>query len=98
MNIPIQPDNNPLNKTDEDWTTALQVRFAGSTDAGKVRAENQDAFQIPTPEWLRNHGCLLVVADGVGGNRGGRLASRLACDTFFEAFEAAQAEPEVAAR
>lgn len=95
--MPSQPDNDLLNKT-EDLATALQVRFAGSTDAGKVRSENQDAFQIPTAEWLRNYGCLLVVADGVGGNRGGRLASRLACDTFFEAFEAAQAEPEVATR
>lgn len=97
MNTSRRPDNYLENK-EPDWTTSLHLRFAGSTDAGNFRSENQDSFRIPTAEWQPENGCLLVVADGVGGNRGGGVASRLACDTFFDAFEAASDLPEAAAR
>lgn len=97
MNTSRRSDDYFENKAPE-WATALQVRFAGSTDAGNFRSENQDAFRIPTAVGQPANGCLLVVADGVGGNRGGGIASRLACDTFYAAFEAAKDQPEVAAR
>ena len=48
------------------------------TDAGKVRTNNQDFFRI-APELG-----LYVVADGMGGARGGARASQVAVETVEE--------------
>ena len=48
------------------------------TDTGKVRSTNQDAFRI-FPELG-----LYLLADGMGGARGGERASHLAVDTVAE--------------
>ncbi|HEV7677644.1 MAG TPA: protein phosphatase 2C domain-containing protein [Candidatus Dormibacteraeota bacterium] len=46
------------------------------SDRGSVRAENQDAFTLTALSG--SGGCLLVVADGMGGHPDGRLAATLA--------------------
>ncbi|HEV7764898.1 MAG TPA: Stp1/IreP family PP2C-type Ser/Thr phosphatase [Thermoanaerobaculia bacterium] len=62
----------------------LAVRAVLRTDVGLVRSENQD-FGIYTnaTEESTSHpgGRLLIVADGMGGHRGGATASRLAGET-----------------
>ena len=53
------------------------------TDVGKVRSENQDFGALTTAKEEAVSpagGRLLIVADGMGGHRGGATASRIATD------------------
>ena len=58
--------------------------FYGLTDRGIVRKQNQDTFSCQ--ELRIMDGAMLVVCDGMGGARGGNIASRLTCDTFCGSF------------
>ena len=53
----------------------------GLTDPGRVRKQNQDAFQI---EKLDRTSLLCVVCDGMGGAKSGNIASTLAVDVFVQ--------------
>ena len=54
----------------------IMVQAAGFSDIGKVRKANEDCFLINPPIGL------YVVADGMGGHRGGGIASRMAIETI----------------
>jgi protein phosphatase len=60
------------------------------TDTGRVRANNQDAIgtwqDLPQTIPFAESGYLFAVADGVGGNEQGEVASALAIETLFHTF------------
>lgn len=67
----------------------LTVRVAQRSDTGRVRAENQDFLDVSHP---RDGVTLLIVADGMGGHRGGATASRLAASEVAQRFASSTAE------
>lgn len=76
---------------------ADSLQFGSLTDVGVVRSENQDAmgFRVPDdPEDTAGEEALFVVADGMGGHKGGATASRLAVKTILEKyFDSRSGEP-----
>ncbi len=56
------------------------LKYAAGTDIGKKREENQDSFGVIEGEGFR----LYIVADGMGGVKGGAIASNLAVKTIQE--------------
>lgn len=78
----------------------LVVRAALRTDVGLVRSENQDFGTYTTvgeEQQSSSKARLLIVADGMGGHRGGATASRLAAETLKSHFLAAETDDLAAA-
>jgi serine/threonine protein phosphatase PrpC len=70
----------------------LEVEFSQLSDAGKVRPRNEDHLGHVAPssaEQARSHGWLFALADGVGGQRQGGVASRAAVEEVLGAFRRA---------
>lgn len=78
----------------------MDVEFAQLSDVGRVREGNEDYvgyIQPATPEWVRAHGWLFVLGDGVGGHELGEIASHTAVESMLAGFrEAAGGEPHAA--
>nr|WP_245325152.1 protein phosphatase 2C domain-containing protein [Microbacterium amylolyticum] len=64
----------------------LTLRWAGATDAGRKRENNQDSFLTTPP--------LFVVADGMGGHVGGEIASQSVVARLHETAETGRISPE----
>ena len=70
----------------------LDLEFAELSDVGRVRDHNEDysGHALPTSELHgRTHGWLFAVADGVGGEEKGEVASQTAIETITAGFRAA---------
>ncbi len=52
------------------------VKAYAKSDIGKVRETNQDAFYITEDNFANSQ--LFILADGMGGVKGGEIASKLA--------------------
>lgn len=59
------------------------MKYYGITDKGLHRKSNQDSYVIATNV---NGDIFAIVADGIGGNRGGDIASRMAVAHFSKEF------------
>lgn len=68
------------------------MKYAGKTDIGKHRSENQDSYAITA---LGKDAFLAVVCDGMGGAAGGKIASTLAIQSFEGAIIAKIAERNI---
>ena len=93
----MQTRSGPDNEIEglEPWG-ALDVAIAGSTHIGRVRQANQDIFdRFVDPD---RDEILLVVADGMGGHRGGETASRMAVGTLGKLCIEGEGEPEARLR
>ncbi len=78
QSIPARVEEDSADDTLIEETRSLHFRSAASSDVGRVREINQDAF-IERPEvgvW--------AVADGLGGHHHGEVASRMVCDALAD--------------
>ncbi len=60
-----------------------RIQAFSITDTGQKRSNNQDACAV----FKKQDSLLMVVADGVGGNMCGEIASRIAVQTFRQRFD-----------
>lgn len=67
----------------------MNIRYAGQTDVGRRREHNEDAYEL-APETS-----LFVVADGLGGNAAGEVASRLAVDSLTRFIRSYRDDPDI---
>jgi serine/threonine protein phosphatase PrpC len=72
----------------------LEIEFAQLSDPGMIRPRNEDylGYVLPSsPEQVRSRGWLFALADGVGGQQQGEVASRAAIEEIMGGFRRAPA-------
>jgi PPM family protein phosphatase len=75
----------------EARSTVIELRAAGVTDAGRVRTANQDRFLIVADR-------IYVVADGMGGHRGGEVAAQMTVEALGTNTDAIQSTSDLVTR
>jgi serine/threonine protein phosphatase PrpC len=71
----------------------LDLEFVARTDVGRVRDHNEDYLghaSPATPAQVRTHGWLFVLADGVGGQEQGEVASKTAVERMVGGFHSSK--------
>lgn len=77
----------------------MKLEVASLSDIGLVRPNNEDAFGHFEPaddEERRAKGWLFLVADGMGGHKGGEIASGLAVDAIRSSYYADEGQNRAA--
>ncbi|HJZ47319.1 MAG TPA: protein phosphatase 2C domain-containing protein [Roseiflexaceae bacterium] len=77
----------------------ISIDCAGLSEQGPVRDNNEDCIACHSPadpSVLLRKGALFVVADGVGGNRAGEVASREATQKLIDCYYASTKRPRAA--
>lgn len=78
----------------------MKIKITATTDTGKERTNNEDAFiicpDLSQQDWIQNetlsyvpcgrYGALMVVADGMGGANAGEVASLIATTSICRTF------------
>ncbi len=84
----------PLPKTSlsKPRRSSTRVRYAGLSEAGRVRSINQDSHFVGEVET----GYVAVVADGMGGHKTGEVASQKAVETIRQELAGASSHPPAA--
>jgi protein phosphatase len=79
--VPIIYDDDAAVDEPTSSSPLLLISAVGQTDLGQKRRKNEDCF-LCLDEYH-----LFAVADGMGGHKGGDIASRMAVETIQGAFE-----------
>ncbi|MCZ6767036.1 MAG: Stp1/IreP family PP2C-type Ser/Thr phosphatase [bacterium] len=67
----------------------MKLESSSLSHIGQVRQKNEDATGFSRPSGSKEReqkGTIFVVADGMGGHRGGEIASKLAVDTIISTY------------
>ena len=67
----------------------MKIESSSLSHIGQVRQKNEDATGFSKPSGRKEReekGTIFVVADGMGGHRGGEIASKLAVDTIIATY------------
>ena len=68
---------------------APNLQVVVRSDLGNVRLNNEDTglfYRIADDKVIREKGCLLMVADGMGGHQAGEVASRMAAEIIIREY------------
>ena len=61
----------------------MKFKYVTLTDVGLKRSDNEDSFGV----YEVDNGLLVIVCDGLGGNKAGDIASKLAVQTIAQTFQ-----------
>ncbi len=84
----------------EDFPEAADnstLKVVVKTDLGNVRKNNEDActfVKIADENITRKRGCMVLVADGMGGHNAGEVASKIAMETVSEEYFKKGSDPD----
>ncbi len=78
----------------------LEFEFGVFTDPGRKRRDepNQDSVLVVPSNPITHRAPLLIIADGMGGYKGGAIASQVVIETISKYYEEASEDPDIPTR